>query len=103
KAARSHLAVTKEIVFGIRKAAVLTEIFGRHIERISQHLTAVADQRRAARKRNKHPFVRIEGDRVRQLDPTKFVPVLIRKCERTTVSRVGMKPATMLASYRCQL
>src|SRR6267142_3815603 len=67
EASGPHLAIAKEVVLRIGKSAVLAEILRGNVERITQNVAAIAHQRRSAGKRNEHPFVGIEGDRVCQL------------------------------------
>src|SRR5437660_11314855 len=75
KAPRTHLAVAKEIVFDVDTPAIFAEIFRGNIKRIAENPSAVTNQRRAAGKWHKHPFVRIEGDRMCELDSSQFVSV----------------------------
>src|SRR6266700_2737099 len=75
EAPRTHLAVAKEIVFDVGAPAIFAEIFRRDIKRIAQDPSAVPHQCRSASKWHEHPFVRIEGDRICEFDPSQFVSV----------------------------
>src|SRR5437588_11367432 len=73
EATRTHLAVAEAIVFDVGAPTIFAEVFRRNIKRIAQDSSAVAHQRRTAGKWNKHPFMRIEGDRICELDSSQFV------------------------------
>ena len=68
EAPRAHLAITKEIKFHVCSAAIFIQVLRRNIKCIAQDSTTIAHQHRTARKRHKHPLVRIESYRICQRD-----------------------------------
>src|SRR6185503_8225129 len=97
------LAVTKEVVSNIGAAAILVEVFRCNIKSLAQNCASAAYQDRAASKGNKHPFVRIEGDRVSVINTLQFGLVLFRQSQGATICRINVEPAIMLLCDSRQL
>src|SRR6185369_7738437 len=95
---RAHLSVTEKVEFDVGAAAVFAQVLRRHIKRIAQHTSTTSHECCTTCERHKHPLVRVESDRVGELDAVKPVFVLRREGECSTVSRVDVVPAIILTS-----